>query len=144
MIETGAMNDNEIVVRQGLAKDDVVLLTPPADKTGIKTEMIPGLQADRRAGAGGDTAKSVTLPTPETHGAAAGRRRPRRAPRREAEGLSVTADPPSSRARRAASRARALLAHIALQRRHRGRGGRRTTSCARASRRSAFSSASRR
>src|SRR4051812_4049978 len=36
MIETGAMNDNEIIVKRGLSKDGLVLLTPPADKSGIK------------------------------------------------------------------------------------------------------------
>ena len=44
MIETGATNDNEIVVKKGLSKDDRVCLTPPADKASIKTEMIAGLK----------------------------------------------------------------------------------------------------
>jgi RND family efflux transporter MFP subunit len=61
MIETGATNDNEIVVKRGLAKDDRVFLTAPADKTGIKTEIISGLKPII-PGAGGDTATSVTLP----------------------------------------------------------------------------------
>jgi hypothetical protein len=62
MIETGAMNDNEIVVRKGLTKDDRVFLTPPADKAGIQTVKIPGLQPVAPAGTSGDTAKGVTLP----------------------------------------------------------------------------------
>jgi RND family efflux transporter MFP subunit len=62
MIEPGAMNDNEIVVRRGLAKDDRVLLTPPADKTGIKTAAIPGLKPSVPSSTAGDTAKSVSLP----------------------------------------------------------------------------------
>lgn len=62
MIETGAMNDNEIVVKRGLAKDDRVFLTPPADKANIKTETIPGLQPVSPASTSGDTAKGVTLP----------------------------------------------------------------------------------
>lgn len=62
MIEPGAMNDNEIVVRRGLAKDDRVLLTPPADKTGIKTTTIPGLKPAVPSSTAGDTAKSVSLP----------------------------------------------------------------------------------
>jgi len=62
MIEPGAMNDNEIVVRRGLAKDDRVLLTPPADKTGIKTVTIPGLKPAVPSSTAGDTAKSVSLP----------------------------------------------------------------------------------
>jgi RND family efflux transporter MFP subunit len=61
MIEPGEMNDNEIVVRKGLTNGDRVLLTPPTDKTGIKTEIIPGLKPIV-ANANGDSAKSVTLP----------------------------------------------------------------------------------
>ena len=64
MIETGTTNDNEIVVRQGLTKNDHVLLTPPADKTGIKTVTIPGLKPIVAPTSGADTAKSVTLPGP--------------------------------------------------------------------------------
>jgi RND family efflux transporter MFP subunit len=61
MIETGAMNDNEIVVRHGLNKGEEVLLTPPTDKTDIKTITIPGLKPAVPSTTG-DTAKSVTLP----------------------------------------------------------------------------------
>lgn len=62
-IETGVLNDNEIIVRRGLTKDDRVLLTPPADKTEIKTITIPGLKPSVAPGSAGDTAKSVTLPS---------------------------------------------------------------------------------
>jgi hypothetical protein len=62
MIETGATNDNEIVVKKGLAEDDRVFLTPPADKATVKTEIVPGLQPTVPQSVGGDTAKSVTLP----------------------------------------------------------------------------------
>ncbi|HTE46308.1 MAG TPA: efflux RND transporter periplasmic adaptor subunit, partial [Gemmatimonadaceae bacterium] len=65
MIETGTMNDNEIVVKKGLAKDERVLLAPPADRTGIKTEIIPGLKPIVAPTTTGDSAKSVTLPTPK-------------------------------------------------------------------------------
>jgi RND family efflux transporter MFP subunit len=61
MIETGAMNDNEIIVRKGLAKEDRVLLTPPPDKATLKTVVIPGLKP-MTPGVSGDSAKSVTLP----------------------------------------------------------------------------------
>jgi RND family efflux transporter MFP subunit len=61
MIETGAMNDNEIIVRHGLSKGEEVLLTPPTDKTDIKTITIPGLKPTAPSTTG-DTAKSVTLP----------------------------------------------------------------------------------
>jgi hypothetical protein len=62
MIETGAMNDNEIVVRRGVDKDDRVLLSVPSDKTGIKTVTIPGLKPITAPTVGSDTAKGVTLP----------------------------------------------------------------------------------
>jgi hypothetical protein len=62
MIETGTMNDNEIIVRKGLTKDDHVLLAPPTDKTGIETVVIPGLKPVAPQSTTGDTAKSVTLP----------------------------------------------------------------------------------
>ena len=62
MIETGVMNDNEIVVKRGLSKDDRVLLTPPADKNGIRTVAIEGLKPITAPTAGGDTAKSVRIP----------------------------------------------------------------------------------
>jgi hypothetical protein len=62
MLETGITNDNEIVIKQGLEKDDRVLLTPPADKAGIKTVAIPGLKPVVAPTSGADTAKSVTLP----------------------------------------------------------------------------------
>jgi multidrug efflux pump subunit AcrA (membrane-fusion protein) len=62
MIETGAMNDNEIVVKRGVSKDQLVFLTPPTDKTGIKTEIIAGLKPITTPTATGDSAKSVTIP----------------------------------------------------------------------------------
>jgi RND family efflux transporter MFP subunit len=67
MIEAGSMNDNEIIVRRGLTKDDVVYLTPPTDTTGIKTEKIEGLKPtlsapDQPATKGPDSAKSITVP----------------------------------------------------------------------------------
>jgi RND family efflux transporter MFP subunit len=64
-IETGAMNDNDIVVMRGLQKGDKVLLVPPADKANLKVELIPGLKPVPPATTGGDTAKGVTLPTPK-------------------------------------------------------------------------------
>ncbi|HEX5972453.1 MAG TPA: HlyD family efflux transporter periplasmic adaptor subunit [Gemmatimonadaceae bacterium] len=67
MIDAGTMNDNEIVVRKGLAKDDVVYLSPPADTAGIRTERIDGLKPraatpDTPATPTADSAKSVTVP----------------------------------------------------------------------------------
>ena len=51
MIETGTSNDNEIVVKQGLKKDEIVYLAPPANKDAVKVAAIPGL-------------KPVVAPTP--------------------------------------------------------------------------------
>jgi len=62
MIETGAMNDNEIVVRQGLAEGDQVLLTTPPDKATLATSTIPGLKPILPGSTSGDTAKGITLP----------------------------------------------------------------------------------
>ncbi|MFL5613397.1 MAG: efflux RND transporter periplasmic adaptor subunit [Gemmatimonadaceae bacterium] len=64
-IETGAMNDNDIVVMRGLQKGDKVLLVLPADKANLKVELIPGLKPVPPPTTGGDTAKGVTLPTPK-------------------------------------------------------------------------------
>jgi len=62
MIEPGVTNDNEMVVKRGLTKEDHVLLTVPADRSGIRTETIPGLQPIVAPTPGADTAKGVTLP----------------------------------------------------------------------------------
>jgi hypothetical protein len=62
MVETGTLNDNEIIVRRGITKDDRVLLAPPTDKTDIKTVTIPGLKPATPQNTTGDTAKSVSLP----------------------------------------------------------------------------------
>ena len=60
-VDVGVMNDNEIVVKRGLAKGDKVLLVPPADRATLKVELIPGLKPVAPTPTG-DTAKSVTLP----------------------------------------------------------------------------------
>jgi hypothetical protein len=76
MIDAGTMNDNEIIVRKGLAKDDVVYLTPPADTSGIETEKIEGLKPkaaapDTPPTPSPDSAKSITMPAkPAAAGAA--------------------------------------------------------------------------
>jgi RND family efflux transporter MFP subunit len=62
MIETGAMNDNEIVVKRGLEKDGLVYLTPPADTSGIKTVKIEGLKPFTAPTPTADSAKSIQLP----------------------------------------------------------------------------------
>jgi len=67
MIDAGTMNDNEIIVRKGLSRNDVVYLSPPADTTGIKTETIDGLKPkvaapEKPVTPSPDSAKSVTMP----------------------------------------------------------------------------------
>ena len=69
MIEPGVSNDNDIVVKRGLTKEDHVLLSVPTDKTGIRTEVIPGLKPVVAPSLGADTAKSVTLPAAKLPGA---------------------------------------------------------------------------
>ncbi len=61
MIETGAMNDNEIVVKRGLSKDGLVYLAPPAGKENVKTEVIAGLKPISAPTPTADTARSVTM-----------------------------------------------------------------------------------
>ena len=63
MVETGAMNDNEIVVLRGVEAGDRVLLTPPADRAGLETSKITGLMPTTAPVAGGDTANSVKMPS---------------------------------------------------------------------------------
>jgi hypothetical protein len=63
-IETGVMNDNDIVVKRGLEKGDKVLLVPPADRASIKESLIPGWKLTPPPTSAGDTAKNVTLPAP--------------------------------------------------------------------------------
>ena len=75
MIDPGSMNDNEIIVRRGLTKDDVVYLSPPADTSGIRTEKIDGLKPtlnapDNPATKGPDSAKSITVPAKPADAAA--------------------------------------------------------------------------
>jgi RND family efflux transporter MFP subunit len=62
MVETGVMNDNEIVVKRGVSVGELVLLAPPANRTDISTEIIKGLQPITAPTVGGDTAKSVGIP----------------------------------------------------------------------------------
>ena len=64
MVETGTMNDNEIVIKRGLSAGERVLLAPPADKTGISTEIIKGLQPVTAPVAGGDTALNKKVAPP--------------------------------------------------------------------------------
>lgn len=49
-VETGAMNDDEIVITRGLSENDRVLLSPPADKTKLGFERLSGGSATTTAG----------------------------------------------------------------------------------------------
>lgn len=62
-VAVGAMNDDAIIVQQGLSEGDRVLLVPPTDKDKLSLEKLPGL-ADSTKTPGGDTAAKVKLQTP--------------------------------------------------------------------------------
>lgn len=53
-IATGEMNEDNVIVRKGLAEDDRVLLSPPDGHQGLKVVRLPASQA-AEAIAGGDT-----------------------------------------------------------------------------------------
>jgi hypothetical protein len=61
-IVTGAMNDDEVIVLQGLSEHDRVLLSAPPDADRLALIRIPGLQTDSVT-AGGDTALRTPLDT---------------------------------------------------------------------------------
>jgi RND family efflux transporter MFP subunit len=55
-VETGAMNDDEVVIVKGLAEGDRVLLSPPEDKEKLGLVRLPGSGTPPKPAAGGDTA----------------------------------------------------------------------------------------
>jgi RND family efflux transporter MFP subunit len=57
-IATGSLNDDEVVVLAGLAVDDRVLLSPPADRDRLTIVRLPGSTAGPKP-EGGDTAAPV-------------------------------------------------------------------------------------
>jgi RND family efflux transporter MFP subunit len=61
-VETGAMNDDEVVIRRGLDAGDEVVLSAPLNREGIETVRLPGSGQTPRD-ATGDTAQS-TKPLP--------------------------------------------------------------------------------
>ena len=59
-VETGAMNDDAVIIMRGLEEGDRVLLVPPADGLRIQLVRLPGSTADMPK-AGGDTAPTTRL-----------------------------------------------------------------------------------
>jgi len=59
-VVTGSMNEDHVIIRDGLAEDDRVLLSPPDDPSGLPLVRLPGSSRDTAA-AGGDTALRVPM-----------------------------------------------------------------------------------
>jgi RND family efflux transporter MFP subunit len=73
-VDTGAMNDDEIVITRGLAENDRVLLSPPLDKDKIALERLPNSKAQLKT-PNGDTSKTGTVEV-KPPAAAASRKKP--------------------------------------------------------------------
>ncbi|MBV6521680.1 MAG: hypothetical protein MNPFHGCM_01824 [Gemmatimonadaceae bacterium] len=71
-VETGAMNDNEVVIVRGLEENAEVLLSSPSDKQGIATVRLPGSGGKPEPGPG-DTTRSRSVPVKPTDGKGDGR-----------------------------------------------------------------------
>ena len=68
-IETGAMNDDEVVVARGLNEGDEVLLTPPPNDERLAWARLPGSRPPQKTPASGDTALSHPVtPAAPSHG----------------------------------------------------------------------------
>jgi len=95
-IETGAMNDDEVIVVRGLEDDDRVLLSPPADRDNLTLKRLPGSTAGLKPAGGGDTASpTYPLTTPadsakKPHASSPNVRRGPRSPGARAAGPSST------------------------------------------------------
>ena len=62
-VETGAMNDNEVVIARGLDKDDKVLLVPPTDERARQPiERLPGGTKKPAPAPGKDTTPTQKVP----------------------------------------------------------------------------------
>ena len=87
-VQTGAMNDDEVVIVKGLAETDQVLLSPPEDKDRLTLARLPGSGTPAAPTAGGDTAIGPrTIPpaaAPGPEGAAAPPRTQPKAPAEKA------------------------------------------------------------
>jgi hypothetical protein len=62
-VVTGAMNEDEVIILEGLTEEDHVLLSPPAGSQSVRLERLPG-SPRAPATAGGDTASRVQLLPP--------------------------------------------------------------------------------
>jgi hypothetical protein len=63
-VETGAMNDDEVVVTRGLAVDDRVLLSVPADRDKLAIGRLPNSTARPKPARGDTAAPAVPLTAP--------------------------------------------------------------------------------
>ncbi|AHG88854.1 secretion protein HlyD family protein [Gemmatirosa kalamazoonensis] len=61
-IETGLMNDNEVIVTRGLGANEEVLLAAPADAATLAVVALPGGAKTPAPGKPGDTAAHATVP----------------------------------------------------------------------------------
>ncbi|MGQ0640878.1 MAG: efflux RND transporter periplasmic adaptor subunit [Gemmatimonadaceae bacterium] len=66
-IETGQMNDDEVVVKRGLAVGDEVMLLPPPNKDELDVVRLPGSAERPKTAPQGDTALKKPI-TPEQNG----------------------------------------------------------------------------
>jgi hypothetical protein len=63
-VETGAMSDDEVVIKRGVEPGDRVLLTAPADKDRLALARLPG-SGRAPKGVGGDTALGAKIDVPK-------------------------------------------------------------------------------
>jgi multidrug efflux pump subunit AcrA (membrane-fusion protein) len=61
-IETGIMNENEVIVTRGLEPRDEVLLAPPADVASLATVSLPGRPKESAPAKPSDTTPKSTVP----------------------------------------------------------------------------------
>jgi hypothetical protein len=65
-VVTGAMNDDEVIILEGLEEDDRVLLIPPSNRDGMSLNRLENspVRTDSTATAGGDTALQAPSEAP--------------------------------------------------------------------------------
>jgi RND family efflux transporter MFP subunit len=71
-IETGVMNDDEVVVSRGLDESDEVLLLPPPNKNELALNRLPGSENRPKSGPRGDTTLSKPVGPEEAKGQGSG------------------------------------------------------------------------